>query len=115
MKKVALFAFNGESMCFVHVLLNALEMKDKGYEVKLIIEGTATKLIKDLTAAPTPFTPLYEKVKAAGLIDCVCQACSKKTGSYDEATAQGLPVCGEMMGHPSMARYRENGYELIVF
>jgi len=100
MKKVALFAFNGEAMCFVHVLLNALEMRDKGYEVKMVIEGTATKLIKDLTA---------------GLIDCVCQACSKKTGSHDEATAQGLTVCGEMMGHPSMARYREDGYELIVF
>ena len=64
MKKVALFAFNGEAMCFVHVLLNALEMRDKGYEVKMVIEGTATKLIKDLTAAPTAFTPLYEKVKA---------------------------------------------------
>jgi len=33
MKKVALFAFNGESLCFVHVLLNALDLKDKGYEV----------------------------------------------------------------------------------
>ena len=32
MKKVALFAFNGELMCFVHVLLNALDMKEKGYE-----------------------------------------------------------------------------------
>jgi hypothetical protein len=115
MKKVAIFAFSGESMCFVHVLLNALEMKDKGYEVKLIIEGTATKLVKDLAAAPTPFTPLYEKVKAAGLVDCVCQACSKKMGSSDEATAQGLTLCGEMMGHPSMARYIEAGYELIVF
>lgn len=115
MKKVALFAFNGESMCFIHVLLNALEMKGKGYEVKLIIEGTATKLVKDLTAAPTPLTPLYEKVKAAGLIDCVCQACSKKMGSSDEATAQGLTLCGEMMGHPSMARYIEAGYEMIVF
>jgi hypothetical protein len=115
MKKVALFAFNGESMCFVHVLLNALEMKEKGYDVKLIIEGTATKLVRELTAAPTPFTPLYEKVKAAGLIDCVCQACSRKMESSEEATAQGLPLCGEMMGHPSMARYIEAGYELIVF
>ncbi len=70
----------------------ALEMKDKRYDVKLIIEGTATKLVKDLMTAPTPFIPLDEKVKAAGLIDYVCQACSKKTGSYDEATAQGLPV-----------------------
>lgn len=33
MRKVALFAFNSECICFVHVLLNVLEMKDKGYEV----------------------------------------------------------------------------------
>jgi hypothetical protein len=26
MKKVSLFAFNGEFMCFIHVLLNALDM-----------------------------------------------------------------------------------------
>jgi hypothetical protein len=31
--RVVLVAFNGESMCFVHVLLNALDMKAKGYEV----------------------------------------------------------------------------------
>ena len=32
--KAALFAFNGEPMCFVHVLLNAFDMKDKdGYRV----------------------------------------------------------------------------------
>jgi hypothetical protein len=30
MKKAALFAFNGESICFVHVLLNGLDMKKKG-------------------------------------------------------------------------------------
>jgi hypothetical protein len=34
MEKVALFAFNRESMCFVHALLNALDMKDKGIDTK---------------------------------------------------------------------------------
>ena len=29
MKKVVLFAFNADVMCFIHVLLNALDMKDK--------------------------------------------------------------------------------------
>jgi hypothetical protein len=33
MKKVALFAYNGEVMCFVHVLLNALDMREEGFEV----------------------------------------------------------------------------------
>lgn len=32
MKKVALFAFNGDSMCFIHVLLNALDLKEE-YEI----------------------------------------------------------------------------------
>jgi len=36
-KKIALFAFNGKAMCFVHVLLNALDMNEKGYDVKVII------------------------------------------------------------------------------
>ncbi len=37
--KFALFVFNGDPMCFIHVLLNALDMADKQAEVKVIIEG----------------------------------------------------------------------------
>ena len=33
MKKVVLFAFNGDFMCFIHVLVNALDLHEKGYEV----------------------------------------------------------------------------------
>jgi hypothetical protein len=29
MKKIALFVFNGDPMCFIHVLLNALDMKER--------------------------------------------------------------------------------------
>ena len=54
MKKFALFVFNGDPMCFIHVLLNALDMSDKGYEVKIIIEGAATQLISELEKK-TPF------------------------------------------------------------
>ena len=45
MKKIALFVFNGDPMCFIHVLLNALDMKGKGDEAKIIIEGASVKLI----------------------------------------------------------------------
>jgi len=31
--KVALFAFRKEPMCFIHVLLNALQLNNFGYEV----------------------------------------------------------------------------------
>jgi len=35
-------------MCFIHVLLNALDMQAKGYAPKIIIEGAAVKLIPEL-------------------------------------------------------------------
>lgn len=114
-RKVAIFAFNGELMCFAHALLNALNMKEKGYDVKLVIEGSATRQIKELLDPKKPFSNLYEKARKTGIIDCVCKACSSATGSLESAKEQGLPICGEMSGHPSLSRYMEEGYEVIVF
>ncbi len=51
----------------------------------------------------------------AGIIDCVCKACSTQTGALESAEEQGLPICSEMSGHPSLSRYMEAGYEVIVF
>jgi hypothetical protein len=48
MKKIALFVFNGDPMCFVHVLLNALDFKAKGYDARIIVEGSAVKLLPEL-------------------------------------------------------------------
>jgi len=102
-------------MCFVHVLLNALEMKEKGYEVILIIEGTATGKIDELFIPENPFAGLFAKVKNAGIIDCVCKACSSKMGTLDNAQSQNLPLCNEMSGHPSISRYMDERYEVLVF
>lgn len=115
MKKIALFAFNGDAMCFVHVLLNALDMKQRGYDVRVIIEGSATKLVEELADESKPFANLYQKVKDQGLIDCVCKACANKVNSLHSAMEQQLPLCDELSGHPSMAKYLEQGFEIITF
>jgi hypothetical protein len=115
MKKVALVAFNGEAMCFVHVLLNALDMHEKGFDVKVVIEGAAVKVVNDLNAGEHPFNNLYRQVKEKGLLDCVCQACAAKLGALEGVKAQQLPLNNEMLGHPSLARLIESGYEIITF
>lgn len=94
MKKAALFAFNGELMCFVHVLLNALDMNEKGYEVKIIIEGSATKLIPELAKENNPIHNLYAKAKDIGLIDGACKACSNKMGVLGSVKSEGLAPWG---------------------
>ncbi|MBN2260555.1 MAG: DsrE family protein [Clostridiales bacterium] len=114
MKKIAIFAFNGDIMCFAHGLLNALDMDEKGHEVKLIIEGSATKLIRELNDETNMFHKFYVQVKEKGLIEGVCKACASKMGTLDEAELQALQLLGEVYGHPSIARYMDEGYEIIT-
>ena len=114
-KKILLVAFKGEPMCFVHVLLNALDMKEKGHDVRVVVEGTATQAAAELNDPGKPFSKLYQRVWEAGLIDCACQACSAKMEVLPKLQAQGLAMCAEMSGHPSISKYVEKGYEVITF
>lgn len=115
MKKFALFVFNGDPMCFIHVLLNAMDMKAKGYDARIIIEGAAVKLIPELVKEDHPLNKLWGKVKDAGLVDGVCRACSNKLGTLKDAEAQKLTLLDDMSGHPGMVGYRDRGYEIISF
>jgi hypothetical protein len=108
-------AFQGEIMCFAHVLLNALDIKTRGGEAAIIIEGMATGLLAELNRPENPFHALYARAGEAGLIAGVCRACATKTGSLAEAQAQGLPLLDDLNGHPSLGRYLEAGYTIITF
>lgn len=114
-KKVALFAFRGELMCFVHVLLNGMEYRQKGYDAKIVIEGQAPLAIKEVCGKDNPFHELYERTKASGLIDCVCMACASKMDCLEVIKEEGLRLNNEMSGHPSMVQYTDQGYEVITF
>ena len=113
--KTLLVAFNGEMMCFAHVLLNALDMHEKGHEVKVMIEGSSTKLIAELDEPGKPFASQYKKVKELGLVSAVCKACSAKMGALEAAEAQNLPIVGDMSGHPALLPYIQDGYTIITF
>lgn len=115
MKKVVLFAFNGEPMCFVHVLLNGLDMKDKGYDVRVVVEGAATKLVPEISREGNQLHGLYKKARDFGIIAGACKACSVKTGVAEEVLAEGIPLLDDMSGHPSMVRYQMQGFDVITF
>lgn len=115
MEKVALFPFNGELLCFVHVMLNALDMNEKGYDVRLVFEGASVKLIGELGDADNQFHSLFVKLKKSGVIDGACKACSHKLGAVDAAAAHGIALVGDMKGHPAMSEYIDEGYRVITF
>ena len=115
MKKVALFAFNGDSMCFIHVLLNGIDLKEKGHDVRIILEGSATKLVSDMAQERSPLFRLYRKAKEQGLFEGACKACSTKLNVAEAVQQEELPLLGDMSGHPSMSHYLKEGYEIITF
>ena len=115
MKKIALFVFNGDPMCFIHVLLNAKDWNDRGHEAKIVVEGAATKLIPELDREENPMHKLWEKAKQAGLVAGACRACSAKLGVLDDVKSQDVDLLEGIAGHPSMAQYQEEGFEVITF
>ena len=102
-------------MCFIHVLLNALDMDAKGEEVKIILEGASVKLLPKLAESGNPLNGLWKKNLEAGLVEGVCKACSSKLGTLEATKEQGLTLLDGMSGHPSMSAYRDEGYEIITF
>lgn len=115
MKKIALIAYDGELTCFAHVMLYALDFSSKGYQVKVVVEGAATRLITELGRPEAPFANLYRELRDKELLDCVCEACSVRMGTFTAAQEQGLTIDGEMKGHPSLERFVNEGFEIITF
>lgn len=115
MNKIALLAYNGELTCFAHVMLYAIDFQSKGYSVKVVIEGAATRLITDLAKPGAPFANLYSQLREKGLLACICRACAQKMGTLDEAERQGLAIVGDMQGHPSIEGFLRDGYTILSF
>ncbi len=110
MKKILFYGMTGEKMCFLHVLMNALDLHNSNFKVKIIFEGGSVKLVSQFEKEGNP---LYKKAKEAGLIAGVCLACSKVLGVYEENLESGLPMLDDMTGHAGVRKYVSDGYEVI--
>jgi hypothetical protein len=115
MEKVALFVFRGDFMCFIHVLLNSLDMHKKNYEVKIILEGESTKLVPELIDEKKPLKKMWDEVIEKGLVEGVCKGCASKMGTIKDAEKQNLKLLGDMNGHPSISQYMDKGFRIITF
>jgi hypothetical protein len=113
--KKVIFAFRGDPMCFVHVLLNGLDLHERGLGGEIVIEGEAINLIPEM-AKPAHFLHgLYVKAKEKNIIAGACKACAAKLKMTEAVREEGLTQLDDMSGHPSMAGYIEKGYEVITF
>ncbi len=110
MKKILFYGMTGEKMCFLHIILNALDLYAGGAEVKIIFEGASVRLVSVFEQEKNP---LYLKAKEKGLFAGVCMVCSKTLNVYEANLTSGLSMLSDMSGHAGMRSYIENGYRVV--
>lgn len=115
MQKVAMFVFNGSPMCFVHVLLNALDMHARGDTVQIVLEGESTQLVAELSKPDNWLNGLWQKACAQKLVAGACKACAQKLGAKQSIEDLGFVMLDDMNGHPGMAAFRDSGFEIVTF
>jgi len=114
-KKIVLFAFRGDPLCFVHVLLNGIDLSERGQEGLIVIEGDAVNLVAQMSQPGHFLSTLYQKAKKLGLFHGACRACATKLGAIEAIEKENIPLVGDMSGHPSMGGFMAEGYDVITF
>jgi hypothetical protein len=112
MEKYLFYVMRGQKMCFVHVLLNALDLAEAGNEVKIILEGESVTLPKTLEEERFG---LYLKAKEKNLFAGVCYACSVQLDVLEFNKGLDYPLIKDMNGHAGMKVYVDNGYHVVTF
>jgi hypothetical protein len=115
MKKVVLFAFQGDPLCFIHVLLNSIDLAAQDMGGGIILEGESIKLVPEMAKPDHFLHKFYTEAKEKGLILGACRVCTNKLGDTIAVMAENIPLLGDMSGHPSMSKYIKDGYSVITF
>ena len=114
-QKTILFAFRGDPLCFVHVLLNGLDLHQNGQQGKIVLEGESVTLVEKMSQPGHFLSDLYQKAMSAGIIHGACKACSAKLKATEAVEKAGIPLIGDMSGHPAMSQFLAQGYQVITF
>lgn len=100
----------------VHAFLYARELKEHGHEVVLIFDGAGTEWAEELSnpASTSKLKPAYEQLKERGIVEVICDYCATAFQVRAPLAERGLSLIGEYEGHPSVAKWIDEGYQLII-
>ena len=99
----------------VHALLYATELAEKGYAVVVIYDGAGTGWATELRKPENPFHKRYLRLKKLGMVEEICDYCAKSFGVKDNLSEQQKKLLvGDYEGHPSLVKWIEKGYQIMV-
>ncbi|MGY5859757.1 MAG: hypothetical protein RTU63_10340 [Candidatus Thorarchaeota archaeon] len=112
--KYVFLATDDNKMQLYHLLLNAINFKENGHEVAVVLECASPKLLIGI-ADESIKLPLFGKAMELGIIDHACKACTAVFDATEAAQKLGVAIKGELSGHSDMLKFLGNGYSLFTF
>ena len=99
----------------VHALLYAKELLENGYKVALIYDGAGTGWAAEFRNPENGFNAQYLIVKGKGMFEEVCENCAEHFDVMEKLKNQEkMLLVSDYEGHPSLVRWIEKGYEIIM-
>ncbi len=121
-RKLLFVVFTDEPCRLNHAFLYAIDLKKRGHEIQMVMEGPSTKHLTKLKEADSRFTQLFREAKSLGLIHGVCAQASSgcasddpKRNMTDIVTKERVPLLSDLHGHAGIASLVGQGYEVVVF
>lgn len=99
-----------------HLFLYAQELKEKGHEVVVIFDGAGTMWAEELSKKDSQsfLKKDYDAFKQKGIVVIICDYCAGAFQVKELLQERGANLVGDYKGHPSIAKWVEQGYQLIV-
>ena len=100
----------------VHALLYTKELREHGYEVKLVFDGAGTEWVAEWTNPESTdrLKGRYEALMKDGVVQLICDFCASAFKVNKELKERNVTLTDEYEGHPSIAKWADQGYQFIV-
>jgi hypothetical protein len=100
----------------VHAFLYAKELKEHGHEVVLIFDGAGTEWAEELSSpeSQSQLKPMYDQLHQAGIVEIICDFCAGAFGVKERLAQREWVLTAEYTGHPSIAKWADQGYQLLI-
>ena len=112
--KYMFLATDDNKMQLYHLLLNAINFKENGREVAIVLECASPKLLIGIVDGSIKL-PVFDKAMELGFIDHACKACTAAFDATEAAENLGVPLKGELKGHSNLLKFVEAGYSTLTF
>ena len=100
----------------VHALLYSKELREHGHEVVLVFDGAGTEWVSEWTnpQSDDKLKGAYEGLRKSGVVQVICDFCANAFQVKENLKTQGQELTAEYQGHPSIAKYADQGYQIVV-